>query len=256
MDMTQNVFKQMLQQRRLQIGLFVGLANAYSMEILATAGFDWLLIDGEHAPNDPASVLPQLQAAASYPAQLVVRPVNHDSALIKQYLDIGVRTLLVPMVETAAEAMALVRAVRYPPQGIRGVATSVVRAAHWGGIKDYARHANDEICLIVQIESRQGLVNLDAIMAVEGVDAAFIGPADLAASLGHLGESGHAEVEAAIEDALQRIAATGKAAGVFVTDPLLAQHCRNCGASFIAVGGDTSLLRNAALKLASSFREA
>jgi len=255
MDMPGNVFKQLLQQRRLQVGLFVGLANAYSMEILATAGFDWLLIDGEHAPNSPATVLAQLQAAAPYPAQLVVRPVSHDAALIKQYLDIGVQTLLMPMVETAAEAMALVRAVRYPPHGIRGVATSVVRAAHWGGIKDYAKRANDEICLIVQIESRQGLANLDAIMAVEGVDAAFIGPADLAASMGYLGESGHAEVKAAIENALKRIAATGKAAGVFVADPLLAQHYRNCGASFIAVGGDTSLLRNAALKLASSFRE-
>ncbi|MDO8788164.1 MAG: HpcH/HpaI aldolase/citrate lyase family protein [Sulfuritalea sp.] len=253
MDMPGNVFKQLLRQRSLQIGLFVGLVSAYSMEILATAGFDWLLIDGEHAPNNPATVLAQLQAAAPYPAQLVVRPVNHDAALIKQYLDIGVQTLLVPMVETAAEATALVRAVRYPPHGIRGVATSVVRAAHWGGIEDYAQRANDEICLIVQIESRQGLANLDAIMAVEGVDAAFIGPADLAASMGHLGESGHAEVKAAIENALQRIAATGKAAGVFVTEPLLARHYRDCGASFIAVGGDTSLLRNAAAKLASSF---
>ncbi|MCX7150055.1 MAG: HpcH/HpaI aldolase/citrate lyase family protein [Rhodocyclales bacterium] len=255
MDMPRNVFKQLLQQQRLQIGLFVGLANAYSMEILATAGFDWLLIDGEHAPNNPATVLSQLQAAAAYPVQLAVRPVNHDAALIKQYLDIGAQTLLVPMVETAAEATALVRAVRYPPQGIRGVAASVVRAAHWGGIKDYARRANEEICLIVQIESRQGLANLDAIMTVEGVDAAFIGPADLAASMGYLGESGHAEVIVATEAALTRIAATGKAAGVFVTDPLLARHYRNCGASFIAVGGDTSLLRNAALKLASSFRE-
>jgi len=255
MDMPRNVFKQLLRQRRLQIGLFVGLADAYSMEILATAGFDWLVIDAEHAPNNPATVLAQLQAAAPYPAHLVVRPVNHDVALIKQYLDIGAQTLLVPMVETVAEARALVRAVRYPPQGIRGVATSVVRAAQWGGIKDYARHANDEICLIVQIESRQGLANLDAIMAVEGVDAAFIGPADLAASMGYLGESGHAEVQAAIEAALTRIEATGKAAGVFVTDPLLARHYRSCGASFIAAGGDTSLLRNAAVQLASSFQD-
>ncbi len=255
MDMPGNVFKQMLQQRRLQIGLFVALASAYSMEILATAGFDWLLIDVEHAPNNPASVLAQLQAAAPYPGQLVVRPVNHDAALIKQYLDIGAQTLLVPMVESVAEATALARAVRYPPRGIRGVGTSLARAAHWGGIKDYARHADDEICLIVQIESQQGLANLDAIMAVEGVDAAFIGPADLAASMGYLGQPGQPEVKAAIEDALQRIAATGKAAGVFVTEPSLAKHYRECGASFIAVGGDTSLLRNAAVKLASSFQD-
>lgn len=255
MDMPQNVFKQMLKQKRLQIGLFVGLANAYSMEILATAGFDWLLIDGEHAPNNPASVLAQLQAAAPYPAQPVVRPVNHDAALIKQYLDIGAQTLLVPMVESVAEAAALVRAARYPPRGIRGVGTSLARAAHWGGISDYARHADEEICLIVQIESRQGLANLDAILMVEGVDGIFIGPADLAASMGYLGQSGHPEVKAAIEDALRRIAASGKAAGVFVTEPELAQHYRHCGASFIAVGGDTSLLRNAAVKLAASFQD-
>lgn len=254
-DMPRNVFKQMLREKRLQVGLFVGLASAYSVEIIATAGFDWLVIDGEHAPNNPATVLPQLQAAAPYPVQLVVRPVNHDAALIKQYLDIGAQTLLVPMVETAAEVTALVRAVRYPPQGMRGVAPSVVRAALWGGIKDYAKRANEEICLIVQIESRQGLANLEAIMAVEGVDAAFIGPADLAASMGYPGEPGHAEVKAAIEDALKRIAASGKAAGVFVTNPLLAQHYRDCGASFIAVGGDTSLLRNVAVKLASSFQD-
>lgn len=255
MDMPRNVFKQMLSQEQLQVGLFVGLANPYSMEVLATAGFDWLLIDGEHAPNSPASVLAQLQAAAPYPVHLVVRPVNHDAALIKQYLDIGAQTLLVPMVESVAEAAALVRALRYPPQGIRGVGTSLARAALWGGIRNYARHANEEICLIVQIETRQGLANLDAILMVEGVDAAFVGPADLAASMGYLGQSGHPEVKAAIEDALRRIAATGKAAGVFVTEPKLAHHYRDCGASFIAVGGDTALLRTAAVKLAAAFRD-
>jgi 4-hydroxy-2-oxoheptanedioate aldolase len=255
MELPRNVFKQRLGQGQTQVGLFVGLASAYSMEILATAGFDWLLIDGEHAPNTPGSVLAQLQAAAPYPVQLVVRPVNHDPALIKQYLDIGAQTLLVPMVESVAEAAALVRAVRYPPRGIRGVGTSLARAAHWGGIKDYARHADEEVCLIVQIESRQGLANLDAILMVEGVDGIFIGPADLAASLGHIGQAGHPEVRAAIEDALARIAAAGKGAGVFVGEPKLAQHYRGCGASFIAVGGDTSLLRGAAVKLADSFRD-
>jgi 4-hydroxy-2-oxoheptanedioate aldolase len=255
MDMLRNIFKQKLRQRQLQVGLFVGLASAYSIEILAGAGFGWLVIDGEHAPNNPASVLPQLQAAAPYPVQLVVRPVNHDAALIKQYLDIGAQTLLVPMVDTAAQAAALVRAVRYPPQGIRGVGTSLARAAHWGGIKDYAVKANQEICLVVQIETREGLANLDAILAVDGVDGAFIGPADLAASMGHLGDARHPEVRAAIEDALSRISATGKGAGVFVTDTDLARHYRACGASFIAVGGDTSLLRNAAVKLASAYQD-
>ncbi|BAO29526.1 4-hydroxy-2-oxoheptanedioate aldolase [Sulfuritalea hydrogenivorans] len=255
MEMPRNEFKRMLREKRLQVGLFVALANTYSMEILATAGFDWLLIDGEHAPNNPATVLPQLQAAAPYPVQLVVRPVNHDTALIKQYLDIGAQTLLVPMVESVSEAAALVRAVRYPPQGMRGVGTSLARAARWNAVRDYAKHANDEICLIVQIESRQGLANLDAILMVEGVDGIFIGPADLAASMGYLGQSGHPEVKAAIEDAVKRIAATGKAAGVFVSEPKLARHYLDCGASFIAVGGDVTLLRTAALKLAASFRD-
>ena len=219
MDMPRNGFKQALSEKRLQIGLFVGLASPYSMEILATAGFDWLVIDAEHSPNNPASVLPQLQAAAPWPVQLLLRPMSHDAALIKQYLDIGAQTLLVPLVDDAAQAAALVRAVRYPPEGIRGVGASLARAARWNGVQDYVRHANDEICLIVQVETRQGLENLDAILAVGGVDGVFIGPADLAASLGHLGDARHPEVRAAIEDALVRIAASGKAAGVFVTEP-------------------------------------
>jgi 4-hydroxy-2-oxoheptanedioate aldolase len=255
MDMPKNHFKQKLRQRQWQVGLFVGLASGYSMEILAGAGFDWLVIDAEHSPNNPATVLAQLQAAAPYPVQVLVRPMSHDPALIKQYLDAGAQTLLLPLVDNATQAQDLVRAMRYPPEGIRGVAASLARAAHWTGIGDYVQHADAEVCLVVQVETRQGLENLDAILAVDGVDAVFIGPADLAASLGHLGEAGHPEVRAAIEDALRRIAATGKAAGVFVTDPALATHYRNCGASFIAVGGDTTLLRGAALKLGASFRD-
>ena len=255
MDMPSNLFKQRLRDKRLQVGLFVGLASHYSMEILASAGFDWLVIDAEHSPNSPASVLPQLQAAAPYPPQLLVRPMNHDPALIKQYLDIGAQTLMLPLVDNEEQAGALVRAMRYPPQGIRGVASSMARAACWNGVEGYVRHANDEVCLVVQIETRAALQNLDAILAVDGVDAAFIGPADLAASLGHPGDSAHPEVRSAIEDALGRIAASGKAAGVFVADPMLARRYRDCGASFIAVGGDTTLLRNAAVKLAAAFRD-
>ena len=255
MEMPHNHFKQRLRQGQWQVGLFVGLASAYSMEILAGAGFDWLVIDAEHSPNSPASVLAQLQAAAPYPTQLLVRPMNHDPALIKQYLDAGAQTLLLPLVDDATQAAALVRAMRYPPEGIRGVAASLARAARWNGVTDYLKHANAEVCLVVQVETRLGLENLDAILAVEGVDAVFIGPADLAASLGHLGETGHPEVRAAIEDAVRRIAAAGKAAGVFVTDPVLAARYRTLGASFVAVGGDTTLLRAAALKLAAAFRD-
>jgi len=256
MDMPKNIFKQRLHEGQWQVGLFAGLANPVSMEILAGTGFDWLVIDAEHTPNNPASVMMQLQAAAPYPVQMLVRPASHDATLIKQYLDAGAQTLLVPLVDDAAQARELVRAVRYPPEGIRGVAASLSRAARWTGIEDYVGHANQEVCLVVQVETRQGLENLDAILAVAGVDGVFIGPADLAASLGHLGDSAHPEVRAAIEDALSRIAASGKAAGVFVTEPELARHYRSLGASFIAVGGDTTVLRNAAVKLASSFRDA
>lgn len=255
MDMPQNHFKHRLAERQWQVGLFVGIGSACSTEILAGAGFDWLVIDAEHSPNNPLTVLAQLQAAAAYPVQVLVRPPSHDPALIKQYLDAGAQTLLLPLVDDAAQAAALVRAMRYPPRGIRGVAASLARAARWNGIPDYVRQADAEVCLVVQVETRLGLENLDAILAVDGVDAVFIGPADLAASLGHLGEAGHPEVRAAIEDALRRIVAAGKAAGVFVTDAALAARYRALGASFVAVGGDTTLLRGAAVKLADAFRD-
>ena len=255
MDFPRNSFKASLRDGRNSTGIFVGLVSPTATEICATAGFDWLLIDGEHAPNNPVTVLPQLQAAAAYGLPVIVRPVNHDAALIKQYLGIGVQTLLVPMVESAKEAAALVQAVRYPPRGIRGVGTALERGARWNAVEGYFKQADDEVCLIVQIESRAGLEALDAILAVEGIDGVFIGPADLAASLGYLGQPMHAEVKAAIEAMLPRIAAAGKAPGVFASDPATAAHYRSCGARFIAVGADTSLLRNSAVALAKSFKE-
>lgn len=254
-DMIRNSFKASLRDGRHTTGIFMGMLSSIATEIIATAGFDWLLIDGEHAPNNPATVLPQLQAAAAYGVPVIVRPVNHDVALIKQYLGIGAQTLLVPMVETAAEAELLVRAVRYPPRGMRGVGSALERAARWNAVPGYLSQADAEICLVVQIESRAGLDNLDAILQVEGVDGVFIGPSDLAASLGHLGQPTHAEVKAAIEAALPRIAAAGKAPGIFATDPVVARHYRNYGARFIAVGADTSLLRNAAVSLAATFKD-
>jgi 4-hydroxy-2-oxoheptanedioate aldolase len=254
MDMPRNGFKRALAAGGTQIGLFLGLANPYSAEVIASAGFDFLLIDAEHGPNDVRTVLAQLQAIAPYPVHALVRPVNGDPALIKQLLDVGVQTLLVPMVETAEQAGALVSAMRYPPRGIRGVGTALARAARWNGIEGYFAHADVEMCLIVQVESRRGLDNLDAILAVEGVDGVFIGPADLAASLGHLGEPGHPEVKAAIDDALGRIAQAGKIPGVFSGDAAMAQHYRERGARFVAVGADTTLLRNAAVKLAAAFK--
>ncbi len=256
MEMPLNSFKRALLAGEPRIGLFLGLANAYSAEVVATAGFDWLLIDGEHGPNDLTSLIGQLQALAPYPVQAVVRVRDHDPARIKQVLDIGAQTLMVPMVENASQAEALVRAMRYPPQGIRGVGTAMARAARWNGVPDYFAQADQEMCLIVQIESTQGLDGLAAILRVEGVDAVFIGPSDLAASMGHLGNPGHPDVKSAVEAAIREIAASGKAAGVFSADPAIAASYQAMGASFLLVGVDTLLLRNAAVALAAKFREA
>ncbi|MGO4395658.1 aldolase/citrate lyase family protein [Variovorax sp. M-6] len=257
MNTPPNPFKQALVEKRAQIGLWLGLADAYSAEICAGAGFDWLLIDGEHSPNGLASVLQQAQAIAAYPgANAVARvPLGHGdagAALIKQYLDLGVQTLLVPMVDTAEQAQALVRAMRYPPQGIRGMGGA--RASGWGRFANYPKEANDRVCLLVQAESREALANLDAIAAVEGVDGIFIGPADLSASMGHVGNSGHAEVQAAIEDAIARINRAGKAAGILTPDETLAKKYLELGALFVAVGLDTNLLVRHTSALAARFK--
>ncbi len=256
MDMPLNAFKRALAAGETQIGLFLGMANAYAAEVVATAGFDWLLIDGEHGPNDLRSIIEQLQALGQYPVRPVVRTVDHDVARIKQLLDGGVQTLMVPMVESAADAEKLVRAMRYPPHGIRGVGTALARAARWNGVDGYFAKADQEMCLIVQIESTAGLAGLDAILRVEGVDAVFIGPSDLAASMGYLGNPGHPEVKAAVEGAIRKIAAAGKAAGVFSADPAAAEAYRQIGASFLLVGVDALLLRNASVALADKFKSA
>jgi 4-hydroxy-2-oxoheptanedioate aldolase len=256
MQMPRNDFKNALTSGVTQIGLFLGLANAYTAELVATTGFDWLLIDGEHGPNDLRSIIEQLQVLAAYPVRPVVRIPDHDTARIKQVLDGGAQTLMVPMVETSAQAEALVRAMRYPPHGMRGIGTAMARAARWNGVEGYFDYADREMCLIVQIESTAGLAALGAIAKVEGVDAVFIGPSDLAASMGYLGNPGHAEVKAAVESAIKAIGTAGKAAGVFSADPAVAEQYRQMGASFLLVGVDALLLRNGAMALANKFKPA
>ena len=255
MDMPRNSFKRALAEKRLQIGFWLGLADPYSAEIAAGAGFDWLLIDGEHAPNDLRTVLAQLQAIAPYPSHPVVRPVDHDVARIKQLLDIGAQTLLVPLVETPEQAKGLVAAMRYPPKGIRGVGTTLARAARWNRIRSYAREADGEMCLLVQVETRKGIDNLDAIAAVEGVDGVFIGASDLAASMGHLGDSGHPEVKRTVEQAFARIKAAGKAPGALTQDAALARTHIAQGVLFCAVGTDTVILSRTTSEIAQSFAD-
>ncbi|MDP9894873.1 4-hydroxy-2-oxoheptanedioate aldolase [Variovorax boronicumulans] len=248
-----NPFKAALAARQPQVGLWLSMADPYLAEVSAGTGFDWLLIDGEHAPNDLRSTLAALQAVAPHRAQPVVRAVQGDTALIKQLLDIGAKTLLVPMVDTAEQARNLVSAMRYPPLGIRGVGSAVGRASQWSARADYLDAADDEVCLLVQAETVQALGNLDAICAVEGVHGVFIGPADLAASMGHRGRPGHPEVQAAIEGAMRTIVACGKAAGTLTSDPALARRYLEIGCTFVAVGVDVLLYANAARKLAADF---
>jgi 4-hydroxy-2-oxoheptanedioate aldolase len=248
-----NRFKAALAAGRAQIGLWQALANPLTAEICAGAGFDWLLFDGEHGPNDVPGLLAQLQAVAPFPTHAVGRPPLGEVRLIKQYLDIGFQTLLIPLVESAEQAALLVRACRYPPDGIRGVGSGVARASAYNRIGDYLAQADDEICLLVQIETRAGLDALDAIAATDGVDGVFIGPADLAAALGHRGRPGAAPVQAAIADAVARIGAAGKPAGILSADETQARRYLDLGFRFVAVGTDVGLLARGSSTLAAAF---
>jgi len=248
-----NPFRKALAAKQPQVGLWLSMADPYLAEVSATAGFDWLLVDGEHAPNDLRSTLATLQAIAPYRSQPVVRAVAGDVALVKQLLDIGAQNLLIPMVDTAEQARKLVSATRYPPEGIRGVGSAVGRASRWSQRAEYLDVADDEVCLLVQAETVTALKNLEEICAVEGIDGVFIGPADLSASLGHRGKPGHPEVQAAIEGAITRIVKSGKAAGILTSDNALARRYLELGASFVATGVDVLMYSNAARKLAAEF---
>ncbi|MBL0934717.1 MAG: HpcH/HpaI aldolase/citrate lyase family protein [Rhizobiaceae bacterium] len=252
--MQENRFKAGLKAGRPQIGLWCSLTSNVAIEPLAEAGFDWLLIDTEHAPNELPSVHAQLQAVAHSPSSPVVRPAWNDPVAIKRFLDIGAQTLLVPFVQNADEARAAVAATRYPPHGIRGVSVSN-RANGFGRVADYFARANDEICLLVQIETRAALDNIEEIAAIDGVDGIFIGPSDLAADLGHLGNSGHESVKSAIASAIKRIRAAGKAAGILAPIEADAKRWLDEGCLFVAVGSDLGLLARGSDALRARFAQ-
>ncbi|OWV98036.1 4-hydroxy-2-oxoheptanedioate aldolase [Rhizobium sp. R693] len=256
MPAPKNPFKQALKEGRAQIGLWQALANPYTVEISAGAGYDWLLLDAEHAPNDVPLLVSQLQAMKGSVSHAVIRPPVGETWIIKQLLDIGAQTLLVPMVDSKELAEAMVKAVRYPPYGMRGVGAALARASSFNRIPDYLQTANDEICLLLQVESRAGLAALDAIASTEGVDGVFIGPADLAADMGFLGKPGAPEVQGEVEKALLRIRSLGKAAGILTADLALAKRYLELGATFVAIGNDVTLLANATTKLLDDFRKA
>lgn len=244
-DLPKNRFKAALARMEVQRGLWCQIADPLAAEMLAGAGFDWMLFDTEHAPLEAPLVLSMLQAVAPYPVSPIVRPRVLDVALIKKLLDHGAQTILVPMVQNAAEAALAVAATRYPPRGIRGVA-GATRAAGFGRIPGYHRRAHEETCLLVQVETRSALDEIEAIAAVDGVDGIFIGPADLSASLGFPGEPGRPEVVEAILSAIRRIRAAGKAPGILTPDAALYQAAIAAGAVFVSKTIDLLALRDAA----------
>ena len=254
MELPINQFKRRLLAGDTQFGLWLGLPDSSCAEICAAAGFDWLLIDAEHAPFDVPGVMSHLQAIQPYDCSALVRPASDDRALLKQLLDVGAQSLLVPMVETAQQAEELVKSVYYPPRGVRGLGTSLARAARWNAVPGYLHRANDEICLLVQVETMSAMDNLDDILRVEGIDGLFIGPSDLSASMGHIGDPAHPEVVAAIENALTKITAAGKAAGLLAMLPSMVQAYIDKGATFVGVGVDTLCLANASKDLVDTFK--
>ena len=249
-----NAFKQALRDGRRQIGLWQSLANPLTAEICAGAGFDWLLLDGEHAPNDIPVLISQLQAIEAYPTHPIGRPPIGEVHLIKQYLDIGFQTLLIPLVDTAEQAERMVRAMRYPPGGIRGVGAGSARVSKWNRVDNYFRDADEQMCLLVQAETTVAMANLDAIAGVEGVDGVFIGPADLSAAMGHRGDPGHPDVQAVIKDAFARILKAGKAAGILTSNEAWAKEYLDLGCTFVAVGTDSGILSRQTSALAERFK--
>jgi 4-hydroxy-2-oxoheptanedioate aldolase len=253
MQLPVNPFKHALAAGRPQIGLWSTLASNVTVELIAGAGYDWILLDMEHAPNDLESLVGQLQAAEPYPTHAVVRVPWNDMVLLKRVLDVGAQSILVPMIDTAEEARAAVAAMRYPPRGVRGVG-GTTRATRWGRVKGYATQAERELCVLLQVETEKALGNLEAIAAVDGVDGIFIGPSDLHASLGFLGERHHPQVWPKIEEAIRRIRAAGKAPGFLTPAEDDSRRILELGGLFVAVGSDAGLLAGAADALCARFK--
>jgi 4-hydroxy-2-oxoheptanedioate aldolase len=243
-----NRFKAAIREGRPQVGIWSSLCSNVAADVLGTAGFDWALIDMEHSPNELPSVLSQLQAYEVGGTTPIVRPPWNDAVVFKRLLDIGALTLLVPMVQSAAEAEAAVRATRYPPHGIRGVSLTT-RTNRYGRITDYLDRVHDEICVLVQVETRAALERIDEIAGVDGVDGVFFGPTDLSADFGHIGKPAHPDVVEAITAAHARVSSAGKPSGILVGDPDQAVHWLKTGFMFVACGSDLALLARGAERL-------
>jgi len=253
MQLPVNAFKQALKSGQPQIGIWSSLCSPISAEVLADAGFDWVLLDTEHSPNELPVVQNQLDALLAGRTEGIVRPAWNDTVLIKRYLDVGARTLLLPYVQNPEEAKRAVAATRYPPQGVRGV-SGCTRANRYGRIKDYFKRVHDELCVLVQVETMSAMQHIEAIAAIDGVDGIFIGPNDLAADMGHLGNWQHPEVWKVMEDAAKRIRKAGKAPGILVGEAD-GQRCLDMGYLFVAVGSDLVMLARGSEALAAKFKK-
>jgi len=249
-----NRFRAGLESGRTRYGLWLGIPDPSVAEMMAGAGFDWLLVDHEHGTFELRDVLAHLQAMAPYDVAPIVRPVDANPALLKKLCDIGAQSFIVPMIDTAEQAARVVSAVRYPPGGRRGLGTSMARAARWNTVPGYLGKANDEMVVIVQAETVTAIENLEAIAGTPGIDGVFIGPSDLSASMGHVGNVSHPEVVETVGNALRTIRAAGKHAGLLCLDEVMVTHYEECGANFIGVGVDTLLIGNAARSLAARYR--
>lgn len=253
MKLRKNKLKELIQSEEISFGLWNGIPHSYAGEICAGAGFDWVLIDAEHAPFDLNSILSQHQAMSTHDSHIMLRPPNDDSVFIKRVLDIGINSLLIPMVETAEQAEKIVAATKYPPLGTRGIGSALSRAAQWKRIPDYFDHANENLCLVLQIESVKGMDNIDAISKVAGVDGVFIGPADLAGSMGMIGQPMHDDVRSEVKRGLSIIKSNGKSAGTLAVREDVVKEYIDAGASFIGLGVDLILLAKATEALAQKY---
>lgn len=255
-EMPKNRFKAELGSGRTLFGLWLGIPDNSVAELMAGAGFDWLVVDHEHGTFELRDVMVHLQAMAPYAVAPIVRPVDDNPALLKKLCDIGAQSFIVPMIDTAEQAAEVVAAVKYPPQGRRGLGTSMARAARWNTVPGYLEKANDEMCVIVQAETVTAIDNLDAIARTEGVDGVFIGPSDLSASMGFIGDASNPDVVDAVSDGLRSIRAAGKYAGLLCLDESKVPHFIDCGANFVGIGVDTLMLGNSARSLAAKFASA
>lgn len=253
-NLTPNTFKTAIREGRTTYGIWNGIPHVYAGEICAGAGFDWVVVDGEHAPFDLQSMIHQVQSIELHGIPAIVRIPNDDASVIKQLLDAGARNIIVPMIESGRQAEGIARSMSYPPRGIRGVGTALSRAAQWNRVKDYFNRADKEVCCIAQVESVRGVEALDEILDVEGIDVILLGPADLAASMGLLGQPGHSEVVEQVKRCIKRIVAAGKAAGFLTVSDRLIREYRDCGATMVGVGLDSLLLAKATEALAREWK--